>query len=239
MISIIIPVYNEASRIKETLSYLVKNSSSENISDIFVVDGESTDHTKDAVLEMIDEHANIRLISSAKGRAIQMNTGARESSGNILYFLHADSIPPPNFDSLILDEVKKGNEAGCFKMKFDHSHWWLRLASWLTHFNWRACRGGDQSLFIARNLFEDIGGFNEDFKIFEDQVIVKELYRRDQFVVIQEWLTTSARLYERVGIWKLQYHFWAIYVKRWFGASPNNIFNYYVRHISRVGKLPY
>ena len=232
MINIIIPVYNEALRIKETLSYLVKNSSSENILEICVVDGESSDRTKDAVLEMINDNPNIRLISSAKGRATQMNIGARETSGDILYFLHADSIPPVGFDNYILDEVKKGNWAGCFKMRFDHSHWWLRLASWLTHFNWRACRGGDQSLFITRDLFDEIGGFNEEFKIFEDQLIVKELYKKNQFVVIQKWLTTSARLYERVGIWKLQYHFWAIYVKRWFGSSPENIYRYYCRYIS-------
>lgn len=232
MISIIIPVYNEASTIQETLSYLIKNSSDENILEICIVDGESTDQTKDSVLEMINKYPNIRLISSAKGRAKQMNYGSRESRGDILYFLHADSFPPYGFDTYIIDEVKKGNSAGCFKMRFDHPHWWLRLASWLTHFNWRACRGGDQSLFITQTLFNDIGGFNEDFKIFEDQLIVKELYKRNQFVVIQKWLTTSARLYERVGIWKLQYHFWAIYVKRWFGASPENIYRYYCRYIS-------
>jgi len=235
MISIIIPVYNEESRIKETLSYLIKNSSPEIIIEICVVDGESTDQTKNKVLEMIKIHSNIQLKSSPKGRAIQMNTGARESSGDILYFLHADSIPPIDFDMMILNEVKNGNEAGCFKMKFDHSHWWLRLASWLTHFNWKACRGGDQSLFIKRNLFDEIGGFNEEYKIYEDQIIVKELYQRNQFVVIQKWLTTSARLYDRIGIWKLQYHFWAIYVKRWFGASPETIFRYYSKHISGSG----
>ena len=235
MISIIIPVHNEASRIKETLSYLINNSSSENIKEILVVDGESSDRTKDIVLELMDEQPLIRAISSTKGRAIQMNSGARESIGNVLYFLHADSIPPTGFDAHILNEIENGNEAGCFKMKFDHGHWWLRLASWLTHFNWRACRGGDQSLFIKRTLFYEIGAFNEEFKIFEDQLIVKELYRRNQFVVIQKWLTTSARLYERVGIWKLQYHFWTIYVKRWFGASSENIYRYYNRHISGSG----
>ena len=235
MISIVIPVYNEASRIKETLTFLMKNSSSENILDIGVVDGESTDQTSEAVKEVIKEYPKVHLISSPKGRSIQMNTGARESHGDILYFLHADSYPPSGFDAYILNEVKKGNEAGCFKMKFDHTHWWLRLASWLTRFNWRACRGGDQSIFIKRTLFDDIGGFDEDFKIFEDQIIIKELYRRNQFVVIQEQLTTSARLYERVGIWKLQYHFWAIYVKRWFGSSPENIYRYYTRNIARTG----
>ena len=58
-----------------------------------------------------------------------------------------------HFDELIISEVKKGNPAGCFRMQFDSNHWWLRLASWLTQFSWRACRGGDQSQFITRTTF--------------------------------------------------------------------------------------
>lgn len=233
MISIIIPVYNEALTIKDLLNYLIENSSSELISEICVVDGGSSDHTRDKVDEAVKEHHLIHQISSRKGRAIQMNKGVDQTTGSILYFLHADCYPPKNFDKLIFDEIRNGNDAGCFKMRFDHQHWWLRLASWLTHFNWRACRGGDQSLFIKRNLFIEIGGYSEEYVIFEDQILIKELFNRKKFVVIQEWLTTSARLYNRIGIWKLQYHFWAIYVKRWFGASADNIHMYYKRHISR------
>ena len=99
-------------------------------------------------------------ISSQKGRAKQMNKGAKKATGTILYFLHADSFPPQNFDSLIISEVQKGNLAGCFCMKFDHPHWWLRLAGWLTQFKSKACRGGDQSQFITRKLFNDIGGYD-------------------------------------------------------------------------------
>ncbi|MFK5983021.1 MAG: TIGR04283 family arsenosugar biosynthesis glycosyltransferase, partial [Flavobacteriaceae bacterium] len=178
------------------------------------------------------DNFKILLFNSQKGRAKQMNLGAKQATGSILYFLHADSFPPKNFDQLIIDEVEKGNLAGCFKMKFDNSHWWLRLASWLTHFSWRACRGGDQSQFITKNLFNEIGGFDESYVIYEDNILINELFKRKQFVVIQEWITTSARLYERKGIWKLQYHFWAIYVKRWFGASAEDIYRYYIKNIA-------
>ena len=128
--------------------------------------------------------------------------------------------------------MEKGNFAGCFKMKFDHRHWWLQLASWLTHFKWRACRGGDQSQFITKELFNDIGGYEEEFMIYEDNILINELYKRRQFVVIQDWVITSARLYKRKGIWTLQYHFWAIYVKRWCGASADDIYRYYNKHIA-------
>ena len=243
MISIVIPVFNEAENIGNLLNHLVTNSSSENSLEIIVVDGGSSDGTVNIITNFIQNkprphrfskpvRSNFILLSSQKGRAKQMNLGAKKAIGNILYFLHADSFPPKNFDRLIINEVEKGNLAGCFKMKFDNPHWWLRLASWLTHFSWRACRGGDQSQFITKGLFNEIGGFDESFIIYEDNILINELFKRKQFVVIQEWITTSARLYERKGIWKLQYHFWAIYVKRWLGASADDIYKYYKKHIA-------
>ena len=160
-----------------------------------------------------------------------MNKGAQNASGEILYFLHADTFPPKNFDKYILSEVKKGNPAGCFRMKFDSDHWWLKLAGWLTQFRWRACRGGDQSQFITKQLFNEIGGFDEAFTIYEDNILINELFKRKKFVIIQQWILTSARLYNQKGVWNLQYHFWNIYVKRWFGADADELNAYYLKHI--------
>jgi len=227
-ISIIIPILNEADTIGKLLQYLLNNSSEKNIAEIIIVDGGSTDASREIVSKFID----VMLLNSRKGRSKQMNIGARSANGNILYFLHADSCPPKHFDTYILQEVEKGNEAGCFKMKFDLNHWWLQLAGWFTQFSWRACRGGDQSQFITKSLFEDIGGYDENYIIYEDNILINELFKRKQFVVIKKSLITSSRLYKRVGVWKLQYHFWAIYVKRWFGASAEEIHNYYLKNIA-------
>ncbi|WP_282041377.1 TIGR04283 family arsenosugar biosynthesis glycosyltransferase [Winogradskyella flava] len=174
----------------------------------------------------------VKLMTSAKGRAKQMNLGAKHAKGNILYFLHADAFPPEDFDQHIISEVNKGNKAGCFRMQFDSKHWWLRLASWLTQFSWRACRGGDQSQFITKILFDDIGGFDENYVIYEDNILINELYKRKQYIVINKKIRTSARLYKKVGVWKLQYHFWTIYVKRWFGASADEMLAYYKKNIT-------
>jgi rSAM/selenodomain-associated transferase 2 len=231
-ISIIIPVLNEANSIVSLLQHLIDNSSSATVSEIIVVDGGSKDGSFKLVLEFSLLNNKVILISSERGRATQMNLGNQKATGNILYFLHADSFPPINFDQLIINEVEKGNLAGCFKMKFNHHHWWLRLASWFTKFQWRACRGGDQSQYITKELFEEIGGFDENYMIYEDNILINELYKRNQFKVIQKWIVTSARLYERKGIWNLQYHFWAIYVKRWLGASAKDIYRYYNKHIA-------
>ncbi|MCB0399099.1 MAG: TIGR04283 family arsenosugar biosynthesis glycosyltransferase [Winogradskyella sp.] len=251
MISIIIPVLNEAENIGKLLQHLRDNSDSNNISDIIVVDGGSIDGSQKIVTNFIASihferceklsreaqksdfaQTDISLLNSSKGRAKQMNFGSKQSKGEILYFLHADSFPPKDFDQYIIDEVRKGNEAGCFRMQFESNHWWLRLASWLTQFSWRACRGGDQSQFITKSLFEAIGGYNENYIIYEDNILINELYKRKQFVVINKKLKTSARLYKKVGIWKLQYHFWTIYIKRWLGASADDMLAYYKRNIA-------
>lgn len=246
-VSIIIPVLNEEQTIGNLLHHLVRSYSEENIAEILVVDGGSNDNTKEIIEKKQSgraasrpnsknstplEETKIVLLNSPKGRAKQMNVGAKKASGNILYFLHADSFPPKDFDQHIINQVKHGNLAGCFKMKFNHSHWWLRLASWLTKFSWRACRGGDQSQFITKKLFEELGSFDEKFSIYEDNDLINKLYACNQFVVIQEWLTTSARRYENNGIWKLQYHFCTIYLKKWFGASAEELHRYYHKNIA-------
>ena len=234
MISIIIPVLNEAEHIGGLLKHLIENSDPKNISEIIVVDGGSTDGT----IEIVDDFIKpqrflkpLRFTSSNKGRAKQMNLGAKHAKGDILYFLHADSLPPKNFDQLIIHEVKKGNKAGCFRMQFNSKHQWLCLASWFTQFSWRACRGGDQSQFITRQIFNDIGGYDENYIIYEDNILINELFARKEFVVINKKIKTSARLYNKHGVWKVQYHFWTIYVKKWFGASADDLLMYYKKHV--------
>lgn len=231
-ISIVIPVLNEALNISRLLVHLNEKSAGGHISEIIVVDGHSQDNTAALVKEFSKTSSiAIQLIHSETGRAKQMNTGAKASIGSVLYFLHADSVPPQNFDSLIISEIKKQHLAGCFKMRFDSSHWWLALVSWATRFNWSICRGGDQSLFITKALFDEIGGFDQEYIIYEDQMLTNQLYKRKQFVVIQHWIVTSARLYEKKGVWRVQYHFLMIYLKKWVGGSADEIYTYYKKHI--------
>lgn len=244
-ISIVIPMLNEATSIRKLLQYLIENSTATHISEIIIVDGGSTDRSQEIVKSFIKtkqeeklqkgnnfSQQNILLLNSEKGRAKQMNFGAKNASGNVLYFLHADSFPPKGFDQFIINEIEKGHTAGCFKMKFNSNHLWLRLASWFTQFSWKICRGGDQSLFITTQLFNTLDGFDEQFVIYEDNDLIYKLFDLQQFVVIQKWLTTSARRYNTNGIWKLQYHFWTIHIKKCLGASAQDLHNYYVKHIA-------
>ena len=234
-ISIIIPVLNEEAHIGLLLEYLLKNISNKNALEIIIVDGGSTDGTLKIVNNFVTSTKNkthIKLLQSKKGRAIQMNFGAQQAQGNILYFLHADSFPPKHFDQFIINEIVQGNEAGCFRMQFDSNHWWLRLASWFTQFNWRACRGGDQSLFITKPLFNAIGGYDENYIIYEDYILINALYAQKQFVVINKKLKTSARMYKTHSVWKVQYLYWSIYIKKWLGADAYTLFKHYKKHLS-------
>lgn len=232
-ISIIIPTLNEAENIPRLLKHLSVSKTADNDIEIVSVDGGSEDHTSAIIQEYIQQNNTdyITHITTSKGRAKQMNAGAAIAKGGILYFLHADSFPPKGYDQDIINEVSKGNLAGCFRMRFDSNHWWLRLASWLTQFSWRACRGGDQSQFITKDIFEELGKFDERFIIYEDNDLINKLYARNEFVVINKKITTSSRRYKTNGIWKLQYHFWAIYLKKWFGASAEELHDYYRKNI--------
>ncbi len=231
-ISIVIPILNEAENITNLLNHLIKNSTKKNISEIIIVDGASVDGSQHIVEDyIIKNNFKILLSHSHKGRAKQMNLGVNYATGNILYFLHADSFPPVNFDKHILNEIEKENAAGCFRMKFNSSHLWLKLAGWLTQLPFKCCRGGDQSLFVTKSIFNKIGGFDENFVIYEDNDFISKLYKLNQFVVIQKWLVTSPRCYSKNGIWKLQWHYWTIHLKKFFGASSQELNQYYKKYI--------
>lgn len=227
-ISIIIPTLNEANHIGRLLEHILSNSSADQIQEIIVVDGGSSDDT----LEIVSTYDSVRVISSEKGRAKQLNKGAQTAKGDILYFLHADSLPPKGFDSSILEAISNEAKAGCFRLKFDSQHWWLQLAGWFTQFNWKLCRGGDQSLFITKALFIEMGGYDESYVIYEDNILIEQLFKRNTHVVIKKPILSSARRYEYHGVWKLQYHYWCIHLKHRFGASPHDLLSYYQRHVA-------
>ncbi len=225
-LSIIIPVLNEEAYLPNLLNYL-KEHCTEHSLEIIVVDGGSTDRTVE-----LAETFGIKTLLSTPGRAAQMNCGARAASGDILYFLHVDTFPPPTFEKAILAAVSEGNKAGCFRMKFDTNSKFLNFFAWFTKINHILCRGGDQSLYVTKSLFRDSGGFNEDYKIYEDTEYIRRLYKLSRFKVIPETVITSARKYHKIGAVRLQYHFSVIHVKRILGAGPEKLHDYYRRHIS-------
>lgn len=226
-ISIIIPIFNEVDAIHRLLFHLENTISKKQHCEIIFVDGGSNDGSQNEV----KKYQNAILISAEKGKSKQFNAGAKIATGTVLYFLHCDSFPPKDFDLHIMQQIEKGNKVGCFRMKFDYSHPLLQVFQWFTRLNHLSCRGGDQSLFVETALFNEIGGYDEKYIIYEDNEIIKRLYQKMQFVVIPKYLITSARRYLKNGVWKLQYHFTVIHLKRILGHSADNMLVYYRKYV--------
>lgn len=230
MISVIIPIYNEEGTIGRTLRCLKSTPYQALMTEVLVVDGGSSDRS---VREAQEHGANV-LASPFKGRAAQMNFGARAARGSILYFLHADSKPPETFARDITDAVNDGFSAGCFRLRFDIDHWFLKANSWFTRFDVNAFRFGDQSLFVTRELFHEVGGFCEGHVLMEDQEIIKRLRRRRRkFIILPKTVTTSARKYATNGIFRLQGTFYLIYFMYQLGFSQETLVNTFRRLVSQ------
>ncbi|MEX0609469.1 MAG: TIGR04283 family arsenosugar biosynthesis glycosyltransferase [Balneolaceae bacterium] len=226
MISIIIPTYNEEKNIGELLNYLKKYVENEN-AELLVVDGGSSDSTIQAA-----ESLGARVIISAqKGRAKQMNFGAKMASGEWLYFLHADTFPPPTFLDDIRQKTARGFGCGCFRLRFNNLHPALRFYGWFTRFDIGIFRFGDQSLFVKKALFWKVGGFNENLLVMEDQEIITRLKKRAQFCIIKKEVVTSARKYGEIGVFKLQLIF-AIIVLLYYMQVSQNVLAHFYKKIS-------
>jgi rSAM/selenodomain-associated transferase 2 len=226
-LSVIIPTLNEAAHIGNLLLHLKANSSPENILEIIVVDGGSTDDTISLAKTL-----GAKVINAEQGRAKQMNKGAKLALGEVLYFLHADTYPPKKFDLHILNAVENHTSSGCFRMQFDTSKKFLRFFAWFSRINNRLCRGGDQSLFILKDLFRKTGGFNEQYIIYEDTEFIGRLYKTSNFKVLPQHVVTSARKYEQFGTLRLQYHFGIIHLKNLLGSGPDQLYRYYKKNIT-------
>lgn len=225
-ISIVIPVLNESLHIVRLLNHISKNSHPKNIKEIIVVDGGSTDNTMTLAKKL-----NATVVECKKGRARQMNFGANVSTGQVLYFLHADTYPPKKFDHLILRAIENDHKSGCFRMRFDTRHPILRFFAWLSRINHSLCRGGDQSLFISKEVFDKNNGFNEAYMIYEDSEFIRRLYKNTSFKVLPEKVITSARKYRQKGWFRVQFYFAVIHLKNYLGAGPNELYNYYSKKL--------
>ncbi len=225
-ISIVIPVINEAGQVKSLISQ-IESAESGYIKEIIVVDGGSTDRTVEIASE-----AGARVVRSARGRAVQMNSGAKKATGDLLYFLHADTRPPPGFDREIIRSYQSGYGYGCFRLEFDWKHPLLRLYSFFTRFRTIWFRFGDQSLFVEKELFARAGGFDENLIVMEDQKIFRDLHEFTEYYLSESSVVTSARRYREVGPGKLQAIFFCIWLGYYLGVSQEVLQDIYKSLIS-------
>ncbi len=233
-LSVIIPTLNEAQNIIATVEALVDRAVHPGQLELIIVDGGSADQTKTVIeqWQKSNPQQRLNLLESPAGRARQMNLGATHARGEILYFIHADTLAPHKYDQIIIKNTGPRHEAGCFRMAFDSKHWWMKLAGWGTGFNWKFCRGGDQSLYVSNALFQGIGGYATEYIICEDLHLIDRLYARTHFRVLPQKVISSARKYKTRGLWQLQWHFWVIQFKYRQGHSPEHLWAYYQKNVS-------
>ena len=186
-VSVIIPTYNEESVIGGTLEELSRHHSPD---EVIVVDGGSSDKTVEIARK------NARVIRSAKGRARQLNEGARVASGSVLLFLHADTLLPKDGIALIRNTIQKGSQAGRFRLRFDKAEFWLKVFSSYTRFHFFSY--GDQGFFVTKSLFQQLDGFRENVP-FEDIDFYKRLRQLTRPIILKDRVTTSARRFTATG----------------------------------------
>jgi rSAM/selenodomain-associated transferase 2 len=199
-ISIIIPALSEAHHLNRLLPFL-KHHGSGFLSEIIVVGAGPDDYTQ----ELCHWNRTVFIKSKTACRALQMNIGAERASGDIFYFVHADTLPPASFAHDIIEAFHGGYTSGCYRFKFDRDSFLLRINAWFTRFPFLWCRGGDQSLFVVREVFTKLGGFSSDMVIMEEYPLIDKLMKSNLFLILPKTILVSSRKYDSNSYWKVQW----------------------------------
>jgi uncharacterized protein len=235
-ISIVIPALNEAATIAKTLANIQNLPQVE----IILVDGGSSDDTI-----KISQELGIQVITSSKGRAHQMNVGAKAATGEILLFLHADTILPLGFEQMVRSSLRELGDggtggrgdleglvpiAGAFTLQIDDPmpslRWIERLVAWRS--KWQQMPYGDQAIFLTAETFRSVGGFVE-MPIMEDFDLIKRLQRLGRIDILAAPVITSARRWLQRGVWQTTLINQAIVIGYSIGISPTRLATWYRR----------
>ena len=191
-VSVIIPTLNEAAQISRTVEAARKGDPME----IIVVDS-GTDSTDERARE-----AGATVLRSRPGRARQMNAGASMATGNVLLFLHADTLLPPNYKSAAAGALSDASvSGGAFRLAIGTDFPGRKFVEWSANkrSSWAQLPYGDQALFLRRSTFEQLGGF-ADLPILEDFELVRRLRKRGKVITLKEAAVTSGRRWQQLGV---------------------------------------
>ena len=221
-LSIVLPVLNEAQQLPEALECL--RPARERGAEVIIVDGGSDDGTLATAAR-----AGVRLVSSPKGRARQMNTGARIAGGDVFLFLHVDTVLPERADVLIEVAICDHRHVwGRFDVDIRGRPWMLKVIAVLM--NWRSritgIATGDQAIFVARSAFESIGGF-PDQPLMEDIELCKRLRTLSRPACLRARVVTSGRRWESRGVWRTIVLMWRLRWAYWRGVPASTLASLY------------
>ena len=202
-ISVIIPVLNEEKSIVSTLRALQSQGAEE----VIIVDGGSTDRSRE-----ICQRMGAIVLMSPRGRARQMNRGVRQATGEIVLFLHADTrLPASGLDDVRFALSDSRYVGGRFDVRLDDDRWIFRVIGNMISFRSRLTKvaTGDQAIFVRRDVFEKIGGF-PDLPLLEENAFSRKLKKRGRIACLRSQVVTSARRWEKEGIWRTILKMWML-----------------------------
>lgn len=221
-VSIIIPALNEENAIKHLLQQLQVYRQQGH--EVIVVDGGSVDQTVPVAESFAD-----KIILSPPGRAVQMNNGANQSHGEILWFLHADTNLNSDSFKTITEAISYSEKVwGRFNIQLSGAHFIFRIIE--TMMNLRSCltsiATGDQGIFVKRIAFFQVGGFKE-IPLMEDIELSKRLKSLSRCICVKQQLITSSRRWEKNGILKTVLLMWRLRFLYWLGVSEDKLAKQY------------
>lgn len=221
-LSIVVPALDEAANLARLLPDLRRVWPD---TEIIVADGGSRDGTTDVVRGQ----AGVRLVEGARGRARQMNAGARQAGGDVLLFLHADTRLPDGAPGAIATALADpAVVGGRFDVRFDSRRRVLGMVAWFMNARSRAtgiCTG-DQAIFVRRAAFEAVGGY-PDIPLMEDIELCRRLKARGRLAALRARVTTSARKWEREGPLRTIGFMWALRLLYFCGVAPARLHRWY------------
>lgn len=227
--SIIVPVYNEAENVAGLLQAL--QSFFTNVyAEVIIVDGGSSDNTYALLQQELDKNPKVfHLLQSAKGRAVQMNAGAAMASGELLVFLHADTLLPKvdfRIVNRLLDEKQK--LWGRFDVNIQGRFKFFKVISLLM--NWRSrltgIATGDQCIFVKARAFQQVQPYAEQ-DLMEDIDMSAKLKRLSSPLCLKQRVKTSGRRWEKYGLWRTIFLMWQLRFDYWRGVPANELAKWY------------
>lgn len=215
MVSVIIPVYNEESAIRKTLSALPYKDGLE----VIVVDGESRDRTREFARTF-----PATVVECVKSRALQMNKGAQLASRDALVFLHADCRLEEGSLRAISDCLGAGAVGGCLTQAIDSKKFIYRLIEYSGNIRARLSKifYGDQAIFVRRDVFFKLGGF-DDVPLFEELMFSKKMIKEGKTRILNKKVFASPRRWQKNGIVKTTVIFWLLTLGFYLGLPYNRL----------------